>query len=70
MPAGVSWGQYISFSLSAMLSMLAGSQLVHNHYKPLVDLHIFINKELENLPPNIQEKIRSELREEGILKRT
>ncbi|XP_047510141.1 uncharacterized protein LOC125053018 [Pieris napi] len=68
MPAGVTWGQYISFTVAAMLSMLAGSQIVHNHYKPLVDLHIYINKELENLPINVQEKIRSELTEEGVLK--
>ncbi|KPJ15027.1 hypothetical protein RR48_09054 [Papilio machaon] len=68
MPAGVTWGQYISFSIAAMLSMLAGSQLVHQHYKPLVDLNKYINKELEHLPENLQGKIRSELKDEGILK--
>ncbi|XP_045491432.1 protein brawnin [Colias croceus] len=68
MPAGVSWGQYISFSISAMLSMLAGSQLVHLQYKPLIDLHKYIEKELQHLPPDVQNKIRQELKDEGVLK--
>lgn len=68
MPAGVTWGQYMTFSAAAMLSMLAGSQLVHQHYKPLQNLHEYINKELRNLPEHVQLKIRQELKEEGILK--
>lgn len=68
MPAGVTWGQYISFSIAAMLSMLAGSQLVHQHYKPLVDLNKYINKEIEHLPENLQVKIKNELKSDGILK--
>lgn len=68
MPAGVSWGQYISFSLAALISMLAGSQVIHLHYRPLIDLHKFINKELDNLPDNVKEQIKSELKEEGVLK--
>lgn len=68
MPAGVTWGQYISFSIAAMASMIAGSQLVHMHFQPLVDLHNYVNKELQNLPDNVQEKVRKELKEEGILK--
>ncbi|XP_068629299.1 ubiquinol-cytochrome c reductase complex assembly factor 6 [Battus philenor] len=67
MPAGATWGQYISFSLAAMLSMIAGSQIVHQHYKPLVDLNKYINKELEHLPENLQLKIKKELQEEGVL---
>lgn len=68
MPAGVSWGQYIAFSSAAMVSMLAGSQIVHQYYKPLRDLNDFINKELKNLPDNVQVKIRQELKDEGVLK--
>ncbi|XP_030024291.1 protein brawnin [Manduca sexta] len=68
MPAGVSWGQYISFSVAAMLSMLAGSQVVHQYYKPLRDLNVYVTRELQNLPENVQEKIKRELQAEGILK--
>lgn len=67
MPAGVTWGQYITFSISALLTMLAGSQVVHLHYRPLVDLNKYINKELVDYPENVQQKIRQELREEGVL---
>lgn len=67
MPAGVTWGQYIAFSSAAMLSMLAGSQIVHQYYRPLRDLNEYINKELKSLPDHIQLKIRQELQEEGIL---
>ncbi|OWR41708.1 hypothetical protein KGM_205061 [Danaus plexippus plexippus] len=68
MPAGVTWGQYLSFSTAALLSMLAGSQVVHLHYKPLEDIHRYINNELKLLPDNVQEQIRKELKEEGVLK--
>ncbi|XP_049867183.1 protein brawnin [Pectinophora gossypiella] len=68
MPAGVTWGQYMSFSIAAMLSMLAGSQLVHQHYQPLKDLNEYINKEVNNLPEHAQTKIREELKQDGILK--
>lgn len=68
MPAGVTWGQYLSFSAAAMLSMLAGSQVVHQYYRPLQDLNKYINRELQNFPDHIQAKIRKELQEEGVLK--
>ncbi|CAH0720754.1 unnamed protein product, partial [Brenthis ino] len=54
--------------VAAMVSMIAGSQIVHIHYQPLADLNNYVKKELQNLPDNIQEKIRKELKEEGILK--
>lgn len=47
MPAGVSWGQYLKFFTSAMLAMMAGSQIVHMYYKPLDDLNDYVKKELE-----------------------
>ncbi|XP_061728521.1 ubiquinol-cytochrome-c reductase complex assembly factor 6 [Cydia pomonella] len=68
MPVGVTWGQYMAFTAAAAFSMLAGSQLVHQYYKPLKDLNEYIYKELKNLPPNVQEKIRQELQDEGVLK--
>ncbi|XP_018785018.1 PREDICTED: uncharacterized protein LOC108966503 [Bactrocera latifrons] len=46
MPAGVSWGQYMKFLSAAMLSMMAGSQLVHMYYKPLDDLNTYIEREI------------------------
>lgn len=49
MPAGVSWGQYLKFMSCAVLSMMAGSQLVHMYYKPLEDLEIYIDKEVEQV---------------------
>ncbi|XP_075155283.1 ubiquinol-cytochrome c reductase complex assembly factor 6 sloth 2 [Haematobia irritans] len=48
MPAGVSWGQYLKFMSCAVLSMMAGSQLVHMYYKPLEDLDRYIDKELQD----------------------
>ncbi|XP_072943337.1 ubiquinol-cytochrome c reductase complex assembly factor 6 [Epargyreus clarus] len=68
MPVGVSWGRYITYCTAASLSMLTGSQVVHLYFKPMMDLNKYINKELENLPENVQVQIREELKEEGILK--
>ncbi|XP_053625333.1 ubiquinol-cytochrome-c reductase complex assembly factor 6 [Plodia interpunctella] len=68
MPAGVTWSQYLSFTAAAMLSMLTGSQVVHQYYKPLQDLHNYINDELKNFPDHVQANIRKELKEEGVLK--
>ncbi|XP_050300602.1 protein brawnin [Anthonomus grandis grandis] len=44
MPAGVSWGQYLKFSTCALLSMFAGSQLVHIYYRPLDDINKYVEK--------------------------
>jgi len=46
MPLGVSWGQYLKFTSAAMLSMFAGSQLVHVYYRPLDDMDKLIKEEL------------------------
>lgn len=67
MPVGVSWARYLSFTAAAMLSMLAGSQVVHQYYRPLKDLNVYINKELKTLPQDMQTKIKQDLIEEGIL---
>lgn len=47
MPAGVSWSYYIKFTTCAMLSMLAGSQVVHMYYRPLEDLNEYIEEEMK-----------------------
>lgn len=44
MPAGVSWGQYLKFTACALLSMAAGSQMVHLYYRPLDDMDLYIEK--------------------------
>lgn len=47
MPAGVSWGAYLKFFSAAMVSMMAGSQLVHIYYRPLDDLEELIEVEVQ-----------------------
>lgn len=47
MPAGVSWGQYIRFTTAAMLSMFAGSQMVHIFYRPLDDFDKYVKEAME-----------------------
>lgn len=47
MPAGVSWGTYLKFFSAAMVSMMAGSQLVHIYYRPLDDLEEMIEVEVQ-----------------------
>ena len=44
MPAGMSWPKYLRLITASMGSMLLGSQLVHNIYRPLDDLDEFIVK--------------------------
>lgn len=44
MPAGVPWSVYLRFTLAASLSMLAGAQTVHQFYRPLEDLDIWVEK--------------------------
>lgn len=40
---------YVKFSLMAITSMMFGSQIVHNVYKPLDDLEDYVDKEMEKL---------------------
>lgn len=44
MPAGVSWPTYLKYSISAGLSMVAGAQTVHQFYRPLEDLEVWVKK--------------------------
>ncbi|XP_043480985.1 protein brawnin [Leptopilina heterotoma] len=49
MPAGLSWPRYITFLIAAGTTAMCGSQLVHNHYKPLHDLESLVEEELKKL---------------------
>ncbi|XP_067012220.1 ubiquinol-cytochrome c reductase complex assembly factor 6 [Anabrus simplex] len=49
MPAGVTWPTYLKFAASAMISMFAGAQVVHVYYKPLDDMNVLVEKELDRL---------------------
>lgn len=49
MPAGVTWGVYLKFATAAMLSMLAGSQVVHMLYRPLDNMEELVNEEVKRL---------------------
>lgn len=49
MPAGVSWGQYIGFTVAALVSMGVGAQVVHRLYQPLGDLEEYAEKEFKRI---------------------
>jgi len=44
MPAGVPWSTYLRFTFACSLSMLGGAQTVHQFYRPLEDLDIWVEK--------------------------
>lgn len=46
MPYGMSNSKYLVFLLSAGAMTMAGSNMVHNYYKPLADLDELVEKEL------------------------
>lgn len=58
LPAGVTLGQYIRFSTAAFLSMLIGSEIVHEYFRPLNDIDNFISEEIQKLPPEQQVKLK------------
>lgn len=45
MPAGLSWSRYLLFCSAAMLSMCAGTSVVHWYYEPLKDLKEYVERE-------------------------
>lgn len=61
LPPGVTVGQYIRFTGTALLTMFLGSQMVHSFYKPLKDLDKYVEAEIENLPPDQKLKVKLEL---------
>lgn len=40
-------GKYIGMAIIGMLSMAAGSQMVHQYYLPLSDLEEYVQREIE-----------------------
>ena len=48
MPAGVSWGRYLTFLAASLASALAGSQMVHVYYKPSLVRFLFCSHTLKN----------------------
>lgn len=54
MPAGVSWTKYLTFFVAAMASMAAGAQTVHVYYKPLKDIEVYVEKEIEKRHLNLK----------------
>lgn len=61
LPPGVTVGQYVRFTCTALFTMFLGSQVIHNYYKPLKDLEKYLEIEIENLPEDEKVKVRSEL---------
>jgi hypothetical protein len=57
LPPGVTLGQYLKFTIAALTTMFAGSQVVHIYYRPLQDLDKYIDKELKELPEETRKKI-------------
>ncbi|XP_031628083.1 uncharacterized protein LOC116343906 [Contarinia nasturtii] len=48
MYAGVSMGKSIALLVISAASMLAGSNVVHQYYKPLDDLEEYVEREIQN----------------------
>lgn len=49
MPAGMGWGPYLRFFITATLTAFAGSQTVHLIFRPLDDLEDLVEEELKEL---------------------
>lgn len=41
------FGKYVGVTIIGLLSMAAGSQLVHKHYQPLSDIEDYVQREIE-----------------------
>ncbi|CAB0000039.1 unnamed protein product [Nesidiocoris tenuis] len=61
MPAGVTWGQYLRVLAASMASMMAGAQVVHMVYRPLDDLDVLVQQELEKMKRESQQSTSSKL---------
>lgn len=48
MPYGLTWPAFLRFAGAAMLSMFAGAQCVHQYYKPLSDLDVYVEEEKQS----------------------
>lgn len=49
MPYGRSWTKFLTFMVSAGASTLAGSQIVHNYYRPLADMDELVHQQVVKL---------------------
>ncbi|XP_050532789.1 uncharacterized protein LOC126900852 [Daktulosphaira vitifoliae] len=49
MSGSIPLGLYVKYSFMALVSMMVGSQIVHNHFKPLDDLEDYVEREFEKL---------------------
>ncbi|XP_014215937.1 uncharacterized protein LOC106644783 [Copidosoma floridanum] len=47
MPASLIWPRYLLFCSIAALTTMAGSEIVHQYYKPLDDLEELVQQALE-----------------------
>lgn len=56
MPVPFTWPRYIAFVSAAMMTTLAGAQVVHTFYKPLDDLETLVQKELERRKKEVEKK--------------
>lgn len=52
MYAGISFVKYASVLVISAVSMMAGSQLVHQLYKPLDDLEDYVEREIQKRKTN------------------
>lgn len=57
MSGNISIAAYVKFSVMAIISMMFGSQLVHNQYKPLDNLEDYVEKEIEKLKAADESKV-------------
>lgn len=44
--------RYLRLLVLSSLSMMAGSQMVHNYYQPLTDLEDYVQREIERRKAN------------------
>ncbi|WAR25529.1 BWNIN-like protein [Mya arenaria] len=49
MPAGVTWGRYLTTLSISLLTMLSGAQCVHLYYRPLEDFDELIEARKKEL---------------------
>lgn len=47
MPAGLSYGAYFKIVALSIVSMAAGSQVVHQYYQPLTDFEDYVEREIQ-----------------------
>lgn len=46
-------GKFVGFMIISVMSMMAGSQLVHEYYQPLSDLEDYVQREIDRRKANV-----------------